>query len=254
MIRSKKKMIALLSILWIKYANSQTLEAHYNVKFTVNIPTDNKKPEILNLDYEGLLFQSQARFIYFQKPLYLEKYSLGYYKTINNNRFPLYPVFMDSIQRLLLVKIDSLNIRMKLDMDKSTKPGYIFYNFDLGADEWKFFNEVKEINGLKCQHAVMYAGYDSSKIDYDVWFCPEININFGPGGIRDLPGLVVEGMNYFTNETYTLTSYQINKPIPDSIFWPKEFANAKFTIIPPVRKATHKAKQATDKRIDIIKQ
>ncbi len=232
----------------------QTLEAHYDVKFTMNMQTGNNKTEAYNFDYEGYLYQSKSKTIYFQKPLYLAKYPTGKIIKVINDNYIVFPLWIDSLQRLELNDIDSLICWDRADGAGNEEKMCYKRHVDFGIREWKFFDEIKEINGLKCQHAKLYSYDNPAEVITDAWFCQDININFGPGGIRDLPGLVVEATNYYMNETYTLKSYKLNPILSDDIFWPKEFVTAKFVIQKPLRASAKKQKTTVDKRDEIMKQ
>jgi GLPGLI family protein len=250
----KRYLIIVLFICHVTPTNSQTIEAHYKVILTVDLSVPPKK-NVFNFDYEGFLYNSGAKTIYFQKPLCLQNYPTGEIRKNDNNNYMIFPLCTDSLQRLELNDIDSLTWWYKLDGTGNFEKKYYKCHFDLGVRQWIFLDEVKEINGLQCQHAKLYNNYKPDEIISDVWFYPHININFGPAGIRDLPGSVVEATNYYMHETYSLTSYSVNATVPNTVFWPKEFNIAMFTISNPLRKKiTGSISPSIDKRADIIKQ
>jgi GLPGLI family protein len=253
----KKYVIILLLLIGNKPIYAQTLEARYAVSYKMNVPTDNKNPEIVNFNYDGFLYKSGSKTIYFQKPLYLKDYPSGYYKTVFNNLIPTMPVFIDTMQMVYYNNTDSLRSIVKVCGMNVCEPVYNTRTFELGAWEWKLLNELKEINGLKCQRAQLIRTNYATKeeeVYHDVWFCPDININFGPGEIRDIPGLVVEAISYKNNHTYTLTSYSINQSIPNSVFWPDEFKTAKFLTMPALKKIANAKNPNNNGRADIMKQ
>jgi len=76
----------------------------------------------------------------------------------------------------------------------------IIYNVIKPYEEyiWEITSEKKIINGYLCYKAktrkVMYNELRNSESVFtpEAWFCPEIPSKFGPKGLDDLPGLVIE--------------------------------------------------------------
>lgn len=232
---------------------AQDIKAIYRVKTTVSL----KQADINNsviLDYEGFLYKSEGKHIYFQKPLFLNKYPTGNLVFEQTGQVYLYPLWLDSIQRISYNNTDSLIFRTRNDMSgENAKNDYYVRRFELGVHEWKLLPETKEINGLFCQRA-KYFDPVSNELMWDVWFCPNIEINYGPGGIRDLPGMVVEASNLITKESYYLESYNNSDSIPNNVFWPDEFNNAVFIKLKPLRKYISKEKTDSQKRLEIMNQ
>lgn len=181
------------------------------------------KRNIATLDFDGFLFQSKSRFIYYKKPLYLGTYPDGFIHVSNSNDNEMQiGVVMDTIQGLRYLDFDSLITRSRMDVSGINGGGLnVKRTLKKGIITWKYTGDTKEINGLKCQKAEFINA--NGERQWVVWFCPDINVLAGPAGIRDLPGLVVEGENIITNERYVLISYKSNVVLPESIFWPNEF-------------------------------
>lgn len=136
---------------------------------------------------------------------------------------------------------------------ENAKNDYYVRKFELGVQEWKLLPETKVINGLFCQRANFFHPI-SNKLIWDVWFCPSIQVNFGPGGIRDIPGLVVEALDLGNRETYLLESYTTDISVPKSVFWLEEFNNAVFIKLKPMQKIINKQKTDSQKRLEIMNQ
>jgi GLPGLI family protein len=245
----------LLSLLFICYtSSSQNIEAHYKVVFPLNISQQETKANIVHLRYEGYLYRSGGKHIYFQKPLYLSEYPTGEILVTGRAGYSVFPLWTDTLQRIAYNNIDSLIFRTRDDITGSSSANeYYLRYFEPGISDWQLLSETKNINGLECQHAKQYNGADSSLL-WDVWFYPDISINFGPSDIRDIPGLVVDARNVQSGEVFTLETYMLNTKIPDNIFWPAEFSHAVFTKLKPLQKYQNKGKNAAQKRLDIINQ
>ena len=208
--------------------SGQTLEARYKVFKPLNATSGNGMlNNIATLEWDGFLYQQNNRFIYFKKPLYLDKYPGGYVDiATDENNITAIGIVMDTVQAIRYLDFDSLIYRSSINISGS--PGHgINHKGNLSTNNinWRFLPDTKEINGLKCQKAQFING--NGKLQWVVWFCPDIPALGGPGYITGLPGIVVDGENKITSETYVLVSYRSNIKLPDNIFWPKEF-NAPF--------------------------
>jgi len=249
-----KILFSIWCLLFFLKLNSQTLEAHYKVQQSLNISFDPTRSKTLTLEYDGFLYRSGGRYIYFQKPLYLDKYPSGEIIESFSNVYNIYPLEMDTIQRIRYNNTDSMILRERLDATSEDLKQFIVRGFEWGSFEWKLLPETKMINGLLCQRAQQYNRGNPKEQIWDVWFCPDIMMNFGPLNIRDIPGLVVEAENLTIPESYVLQSYNANIPIPDSIFWPKEFDNAKFKQLTVLKANSNTEKTKNQKKAEIINQ
>lgn len=234
---------------------AQNLEAKYQVLQTINATPTEPKATYVTLEYEGFLYKSGSKNIYFQKPLYLKKYPGGGI-TINLKPgvYAQYTLIQDSIQRISYNDLDSLIFRMSSESSPPISPrDFYVRNFELGVHEWEILPETRKIDGLICQRAKYYRDALKKDLAWDVWFCPEIDVNFGPTFIRDIPGLVVEADLIGLNEKYKLVSYNTTKQIDRTLFWPKEFASISFKNLPPLKKSVpNPIKSKNQKRAEII--
>jgi GLPGLI family protein len=206
------------------HVNAQTLEAHYKIFKSLYTTTENGiRKNIVNLDFDGFLYQQKNRFIYFNRPLYLDKYPDGCIDiTIDENNISKIGVPIDSLQDIRYIDFDSLISRSRFDITGSENRGFnVKGNWKPGRIKWQFLSDSKEMNGLKCQKAQWVNA--NGKLQWVVWFCPDVPVLGGPGYITGLPGIVVEGENKITNEKYVLVSYTSNVNLPAGIFWPQEF-------------------------------
>lgn len=68
---------------------------------------------------------------------------------------------------------------------------YTFQDFD-----WKITSETKKINGYTCYKATgTLPNLGVIPNVFEAWFCPEINLPFGPDNYAGLPGLIFEIYN-----------------------------------------------------------
>lgn len=81
---------------------------------------------------------------------------------------------------------------------------------------WKLTSEKKKIGKYECNKAILeYKGKSSNKRYITAWYCPSINIPYGPIGYSGLPGLIMEldingTTQYFVNK---IEYKKINKDI-----------------------------------------
>jgi GLPGLI family protein len=235
---------------------AQTLSAKYLVTTNMDITLASGKVKQETINYSGILYKRNGRYIYLEKPGYLSKYPTG---TISiedgNNSQTVYTLGKDSILFISYADTDSLLERWRLkglpgDTDNSLR--YFDSSLLTGtwANQWQISNETKDINGLHCRKAV-------SPGQWQAWYCPDIPIQFGPYFIVGLPGLVVEADKLsMGNRHYALESYVSGTDISTSVFWPAEF-NEPFKKLPhlknrPLPGKTTKTRQ--QKQADILDQ
>lgn len=87
------------------------------------------------------------------------------------------------------------------------------WKFQPGFQPWKFLEERRAINGLQCQRAQLFLS--DGNLYWDLWFAPEIEIVGAPFSLYNLPGLMVEGINYGTGLNFkllTLENLESNDP------------------------------------------
>lgn len=65
----------------------------------------------------------------------------------------------------------------------------IYDNLDF---DWKILNEEKLINNLRVIKAIGTANKEQKNVTVTAWFAPELPYRFGPYGIGNLPGLILE--------------------------------------------------------------
>ena len=236
-------------------ASSQIFEAKYAVKQSLSLSFENTVIPY-ELNFEGFTYYSGNKFIYYQKPLFLKEYPEGekVFKSPTNN-YAIGNIGIDTIQRITYRNLDSLMAYIKVGSANDNTQFYTKYFFEIGARVFKLLPDIKIINGLHCQHASLYDSNDTSKVMVDIWFCSDIEINFGPADISDVPGLIVYANYYNTFEVFQLTSYKYNPDVTDSIFWPSEFSYANFTTSATVKKYQGKKKKTKDQlKAEIMKQ
>lgn len=85
-------------------------------------------------------------------------------------------------------------------------------------NNWKITTETKLISEYKCIKATQTV-YTSDALKQEViaWFCPDLNIPFGPNGYAGLPGLIIELQQagvVFGLESLKFSKKQIDIKIP----------------------------------------
>ncbi len=86
-------------------------------------------------------------------------------------------------------------------------------DYDLITEsDWVLEKDKKIINGYECFKAKTKISFDSHEHSIvEAWYCPKIPTNFGPLGIGNLPGLILElTITNRTQVTYYLTKLNLN--------------------------------------------
>lgn len=75
--------------------------------------------------------------------------------------------------------------------------------------EWKLISETKTISGFSCNKATTnFRGRT-----YEVWFTPEIPVNFGPWKLNGLPGLILQATDDKGQVEFTATKVKFDEDI-----------------------------------------
>lgn len=216
-----KKVLFLIFInVLIGQVKGQTLEAKYSVSKEILMDIDNKQTKIADIKSTGLLYRDKNRYIYYEKPDYLQKYPEGVVTVPTKSGTASYALSSDTIQRLNFHDLDSLVRIYRPDIKVMGNDPYNVID-KIGRVKFKieYLDETKEINGLFCQKAnLSISGYSQ----WIVWFAPSIPVDVNVFNIINLPGLVVEAEMVPLKIKYLLQTYEIGKSIDERIFHPKE--------------------------------
>ncbi|WP_025146815.1 GLPGLI family protein [Pedobacter jeongneungensis] len=215
--------IVIAAVLLPFYSISQTFEAQYKVSEDIYANLGNGElKKALTLDYTGYFYRKGGRYIYFEKPNYLNTYPSGKFE-FNTSEYSVFGISlaMDTLQSLSSRDMDSLIFRMRPHMSGKGQVSYNYMQkFDSNFFQWDLFPETKIVNGLKCQKATLTL---RGKPQWSVWFTSDIPMQAGIDAIMGLPGLVVEADCIPLKKHYSLVKYSANTPIADKVFWPAEF-------------------------------
>lgn len=58
--------------------------------------------------------------------------------------------------------------------------------------KWEFTNEEKQIDNFRVLKAIGISNKSGSKVKVTAWFAPELPFKYGPFGIGNLPGIILE--------------------------------------------------------------
>jgi GLPGLI family protein len=221
---------------------AQTMEAHYAVTNTVEATISENKTKEIKLDLEGLIYQSGAKTICYMTPQYLSQYPSG---SINlktdENSFAYYMLNTESIQIPHLVNMDSLKEWKCFNLSGGYKQ-FFTGKFEKDNTKWNILPETKIINGLQCKHAQLLNSTNTELI-HDIWFYPDVTLEFGLWGINNAPGLIVECNSPSYKTTYSLKYFKKGEAIPDEVFLPDIFKNAVFEDLTPTVKTPKQLKK-----------
>ncbi len=212
-------------LLAVSSGKAQTMEAHYKMSKDIFMSEDNgSMRKLATVTYDGYLYQSGSKFISFKRPTFLADYPNGFvtYQTGPKSEYSV-ELSIDTLQGITYRNFDSMCVRYRIDIPGKGGSGInVLRKFNRGNLKWDYMDETKDIGGLKCQKAQFVNG--NGKLQWVVWFCPDLPVNGGPDGITDVPGLVVEGSDLITDEKFVLDNYKTNTVIPEHIFWPEVFS------------------------------
>lgn len=202
---------------------SQYAEARYRVIQQIPYTDPTGKQTDLPFEYTGLLYKNGNQYISFKKPLYLHKYPSGRIDFVYSERHTSsVSIMMDTVQSLHYIHFDSLVWRYRNDRSGQNNVNFNYVRkFETDAKQWEILPETKEINGLKCQKAILKTL--DGRLVHEVWFCPDIPMLAGPLAIFNLPGLVVDMKSLLSNERWVLENFTADAVIPAGMFWPGEF-------------------------------
>ncbi|WP_416439358.1 GLPGLI family protein [Phnomibacter sp. MR] len=211
--------------------NAQCVTYKVNQTLHVQVPNSSQKRAV-ELAFTGYLFADSNQSLYYQEPLFLQEYPKGYIR-LTQETGGVFSHTVPSAPRQLLTyfRLDSAVKRSRTDfMDMGMN---LFYRFERGYQQWEMTNETKQIGNLKSQKSILKNTKDDTI--FEVWFCADIPMVFGPWGIIDLPGLVLEATHLPSNMRFSIDSFNLQCKIPPNTFWPQEF-NEPFTDKGTIRK------------------
>lgn len=205
---------------------AQTIHAVYKSYKSVVIQTeDGFSPNIAPLEFTCHFYRKGNRYISFNKPDYLKKYPEGRITysnpNVGANFYGVYSLNMDTIININYKALDSSIWRYTNYTNVSNEQKPYSFNFEPGFQQWEILNETKAIGGLSCQRARLK--YPDGQLGWDLWFCPDIQVECGVSNIFGLPGLVVEANDLGASTRYELQYYNVEETFSDEVFWPVLF-------------------------------
>lgn len=233
--------------------SQNTISARYKVIKYTNVPTSEHTSITAETEFEGVLYRAGNKIIVYQLPTYLQQYPTGSIPVYSENGVKFYiDRSTDTIQSVYLFHTDSLQTRewSCLNTTSYVPRQYSKFIFENGSVEWRELKETKTFNGYVCPKMQAYSG-QTKKLIFEGWVYKDISAGFSFSGLRDVPGIVLEGRMTQLNLFYTLTTLKQGDVIPEEVFWPDIFKDAKFTDYGTINK---KKKETDKKRADIMNQ
>lgn len=251
--------------------HAQTIEAHYKVvqkmasgrNFVVNkggngenllskSNNNTNRDEFPDLEFEGLIYKSGNKTIAYMVPQFLSQYPRGMIQGKSENGSNSFlAISRDTVQMPFLYQVNDSLITAWCGTNASPHSRrFTKSNYKIGAMKWVETGEKKKINGYDC---VNMRAFTASQFPvFDGWVCKTIPAGFAFFSMRDVPGIIVEGYMPRLNASFKLVSVKLHQPIPESVFWPDIFKNAKFEdkTVP----ANPKEQEKENKRKDIMNQ
>jgi GLPGLI family protein len=225
---------------------SQNLVAKYAITEKKEIDLDGKQKTFF-IELTGHLYAKNGRYIYWESPDYLKKYPTAEINIETAKGATTISLSKDTLQFLRYIDFNNLILKNKssnteLDLNDAPIDEWIIEkDYTLN---WEYSDQTKNINGLKCQLAIL-------KNQWKVWFCADIPSKLGVLNVIGLPGLVVEADNIPLDTHYKLLSYDNQTEVPDNVF---ELKQLKHTIKRGILKTIRtKEKSKLEKEQDIIK-
>lgn len=85
--------------------------------------------------------------------------------------------------------------------------------------KWQLHNETKTIAGYKCCKATYtWPGFSGTGPTHTAWYCPEIKGRYGPRGMGNLPGIILE----FEYAGFIHTATKVEFKVRGKIEFPKD--------------------------------
>lgn len=194
---------------------AQTLVARYSISKPVVGP-ENKI--LATLTSVGYLFRDGGRYLYYEKPNYLDKYPDG---TIviqtDASHSSVYNVCMDTLQFIHYTNTDSLFTVHRPHYNSATHAAGVNYKQQYEADyfTWVILPETKVISGIKCQKATMSI---RGNLQWVIWFTPKVKVQCGVNGTIGVPGLIVEAECPPLKTSYELMDFSESVPLKPGVF------------------------------------
>lgn len=243
----KTILITVILSAFLFQSNAQKLQARYSVSREIFMTVNNKATKVADAESSAFFYRDNNRYIYFEKPDYLQKYPDGLINVNSSDAVYSYQLPVDTIQKLYFHDLDSLVVisrplfsaKGKVDFNIKDKVGRVKFNIE-------YLDENKQINGLYCQKANLKIG---NNLQWIVWFAPSIPVDVGIYNIINLPGLVVEAEMIPLKTKYILQKYNTGAEIDEKIFHPQEFSDRyESPFGTPINKITDK----TNKQSELI--
>lgn len=202
-------------------SSAQQLRATYDISRRVVSRIPGNTSTLVDLKLTGYYYLKGNKVISFSKPSYLNDFPTGIIEEkISDARYHSQSLMMDTIQNIAYYNLDSMIFRTRMEVSGLNKTGVNYVSSFTGLNNWEVFPETRQIKNLTCQRAILKK---RGKIVCDVWFSKDIKVPIAVYGLTGVPGLLVEGEMFNTNEKFFLKSYSFDEVIPDDVFWPAVF-------------------------------
>jgi GLPGLI family protein len=233
----KRKVILLIIFLSFKLleVESQTLAARYMVTQDIIGAGPFQDKTLAIIQSTGYLYRNGGRYLYYEKPEYLEKFPNGNIKIqVDDTHSYYYSLCTDTLQYISYTNTDSLLqvYRPHVNGKHGPLPNYKRL-YEADYFNWVILPESRVINGLKCQKATMSI---RDNLQWVIWFTPKVRMQGGVKGIVGVPGLVVEAECPPLKTKYTLLDFSESVKLPASVFNLAELKEH-YEQMPPLLKA-----------------
>lgn len=91
--------------------------------------------------------------------------------------------------------------------------------FDLfkAEQKWEIINETKKVGSFVCQKAIWK---DDGFLVAEIWFAPDIPVYYGLQNYNEVPGMIVEAMQFYPHIEYKLIEYVADAEVKDEEIFP----------------------------------
>jgi GLPGLI family protein len=252
-----KFYLAIIYFLFLSVVSEaqHSFTATYTISKPITMTVDIGKKETFILEYDGRVFKRGIKVFMYKRPLFLEENPTGKIIKTYQGGGSMYSFGTDSMVLPELYHLDSMQKWAGYNDAENSKLNEFFtLKFDRKYWKWEIQQETKIIRGFNCQRAKKYdiSIRGDSTLHYDIWFSKDIPFEFGFTSIQSAPGLIIEQDDLQANEHTSLKSLEMNAIIPDEIFWPKMFQDAKFTDLGAPQTPQQKKKIKRDNERQVI--
>ncbi len=215
----KRLFLIILTFFSFAILKSQNVNAEYDVIKDISYTKPNgQKVKVGSIAFKSFLHKTGNKYYSYDKALFLDKYPEGTMEYSENSEDGVTIAFpKDSLQVLSFKDLDLMQYVFLGSLGDNENGSKLANRGKYNPDyfKWIILPDTTTIFGLKCQKAYLNRPGNGERL-FDIWFCADVPLSAGPSTLVLCPGLIVEAYNAISGGKYSLTSYSIDTPMPES--------------------------------------